>query len=209
MDEIKKIKNLLKYATENDKSYNGSAYDGGYHSLIIHGETVMGQRNPAQRLESIPFDFNNKVILDIGSNQGGMLFHLADKIKEGVGIDFDRKLVNVANKIKKSHKYNNLSFFVFDVEKEDLTLINNFLTNNIDIIFLLSVCMWIKNWKDLCIWCSNNSACCLFETNGTNVQQEEQYLFLTSLYKNVHLVRDKSFDDPKQHKRKLYYCDNL
>jgi hypothetical protein len=209
MNENTKIKNLLKYTTVSEKSYNGSLYEAGYHTLNIHGEIVPGQRQPSKRLDSVPFDFNNKVVLDMGSNQGGMLFEIQNKIKEGIGIDFNHRLVNVANKIKQSHDYSNLSFYVFDLENEDLNLIKNFLKNEIDIIFLLSICMWIKNWKDLCIWCSKNASACLFESNGAKNDQEDQFIFLKSIYKNVHLIREKSIDDPIQHKRKLYYCDNL
>lgn len=208
MDDIKKIKNLLQYTTTSDKTYNGEQYDGGYHSLNIHNVSTTGQRQPSERLAGVPFDFNNKTVLDIGSNQGGMLFEIQDSIKEGVGIDFDYRLVNVANKIQNSHNYNNLNFFVFDLEKEDFNLIHNFSQYKVDIIFLLSVCMWIKPWKELVYWCSKTAKSCLFETNGKKWQQQEQLEVLQSSYKNVTLIRDKSIDDPSQSKRKLYYCEN-
>jgi len=208
MDNITKIKNLLQYTTTSDKSYNGKNYDGGYHSLNLHGVKTKGQRQPLERLEDVPFNFRDKTILDIGSNQGGMLLSIQDKIKEGIGIDFDYRLVNAANRIRSSHKYNNLDFFVFDLNKEDFNLINNFAENEFDIIFMLSVCMWIKPWKELCVWCANNAKCCLFETNGKQYQQEEQISVLRTLYKNVTLVRGQSIDDKSQSKRKLYYCEN-
>lgn len=205
---MNKIKNLLQYTVTSGSAYNGRHYEGGYHTLTIHGEVIKGQRNPKQRLEDIPFDFNNKTVLDIGSNQGGMLFAVQDKIKEGVGIDFDHRLVNVANRIRSSHKYHNLNFFVFNLENEDHNLINNFADNKFDIVFLLSVCMWIKNWRELCKWCSANAKSCLFETNGKKDQQLEQVELLKTLYKKVTLIRDKSDDDASQSKRKLYYCEN-
>lgn len=208
MNNISKIKNLLQYTTTSDKTYNGSIYEGGYHSLVIHGEETKGQRQPKERLDGVPFNFDNTTVLDIGSNQGGMLFAIQNQIKEGVGIDFDHRLVNVSNRIKGSHDYKNLNFFVFDLENEDFNLINNFADNKFDIIFLLSVCMWIKNWKELCAWCSVNAKSCLFETNGKKHEQQEQLDVLNSLYKSVILVRDKSTDDKSQSKRRLYYCEN-
>jgi 2-polyprenyl-3-methyl-5-hydroxy-6-metoxy-1,4-benzoquinol methylase len=208
MDNILKIKNLLQYTKTSDKTYNGRDYEWGYHSLIIHGTNIKGQRDPKQRLKDVPFDFSNKTMLDIGSNQGGMIFAIQDKIKEGIGIDFDHRLINAANKIKGSHNYHNLNFFVFDLENEDFNLINNFASNKFDIIFLLSVCMWIESWKELCIWCAANAKSCLFETNGKESQQQEQLNFLQTLYKKVVLVRDKSTDDKNQLKRSLYYCEN-
>ena len=203
---MNKIKNLLQYTTTSGKAYNGGGYEGGYHTLTIHNQEIKGQRNPKERLQDIPFDFTNKTVLDIGCNQGGMLFALQDKIKDGIGIDFDYRLINVANRIRSSHNYNNLNFYVFNLEKEDFDLISNFSDNKIDIVFLLSVCMWIDNWKELCMWCSKNARCCLFETNGKKNQQEEQVDFLKTLYKKVILIRDKSNDDASQTKRRLYFC---
>lgn len=208
MNTLNKIKNLLQYTTTSDKTYNGSLYEGGYHTLTILGNTIKGQRNPAQRLEGVPYNFNGKTVLDVGSNQGGMLFQIQDKITQGIGIDFDYRLVNVANRIKQSHNYSNLNFFVFDLEKEDFNLIENFTDKKIDIIFLLSVCMWIKNWKEFCKWCSLNAKSCLFETNGKKSEQNEQVEFLQTIYKTVTLIREKSVDDESQTKRKLYYCEN-
>ena len=205
---MNKIKNLLQYTRTSGKAYNGDKYEGGYHTLTLHNEVIQGQRNPSQRLEGIPYNFNGKTVLDIGCNQGGMLFALQDNIKDGVGIDFDHRLINVANRIRSSHKYNNLNFYVFNLEKENFDLISNFSDNKIDIIFLLSVCMWINNWKELCTWCSKNAKSCLFETNGKKLQQDEQLVLLRSLYKSVTLIRDKSIDDQSQTKRRLYFCEN-
>jgi len=208
MNDYIKIKNLLQYTTTSDKSYNGGEYEGGYHTLNICDRTILGQRNPAQRLEGVPYDFTNKTVLDVGSNQGGMLFQVQDNIEQGIGIDFDHRLVNVANKIKQTHNYSNLNFYVFDLEKETFDLINNFASKQIDIIFLLSVCMWIKNWKEFCTWCSINAKSCLFETNGKKSEQAEQVKFLKTLYKTVLLIREKSNDDLSQTKRQLYFCEN-
>jgi SAM-dependent methyltransferase len=205
---MNKIKNLLQYTVTSETAYNGEQYEGGYHTLTIHGEIIKGQRNPKQRLEEIPYNFNNKTVLDLGCNQGGMLFALQDQITQGIGVDFDHKLVNVANRIRSSHNYSNLDFYVFNLEQEDFNLISNFSDKKFDIIFLLSVSMWIKNWKDLCKWCSINAKSCLFETNGKKDQQSEQVDVLKSLYKTVILIRDQSVDDKSQSKRKLYYCEN-
>lgn len=208
MNELTKIKNLLQYTTTSDKTYNGQDYEGGYHTLNVCGTTIVGQRKPTERIKNVPYDFQNKTVLDIGSNQGGMLFSLASQIKEGVGIDFDHRLVNVANRIKSSQPYNNLNFYVFDLEKEEFNLLTNLSQKKYDIIFLLSVCMWVKNWKELCSWCANNAKSCLFESNGTSSQQDEQIEFLKTIYSNVVLINKKSTDDPSQSKRRLYLCEN-
>jgi len=205
-DNFTKIKNLLTYTTLSDKTYNGQNYDAGYHTLNIHGKTILGQRKPLYRLENLNYNFQEKIILDIGCNQGGMLFELQNKIKEGVGIDYNPKLINVATRISNSHNYNNLSFYTFDLDNEDLNLIINFLNNPIDVIFLLSVCMWIKNWENLIAWVYQNSNYCLFETNGKSAEQIKQIEVLKSFYKKVDIIRETSDDDPKQKKRSTLWC---
>jgi SAM-dependent methyltransferase len=209
MKNFDKIKNLLQYTTTSDKSYNGSLYESGYHTLFVEDQIINGQRNPLERLKNVPFNFCDKVILDIGSNQGGMLFAVQDKITEGVGVDFDYRLVNVANRIKANEEYENLNFYVFNLEKENFNLFFNFIKNNtIDIVFLLSICMWINNWKDLCLWCSIHIKYMLFETNGTDKEQQDQINFLKSIYSKTLLINEESLDDPRQHRRKLYLCEN-
>jgi len=149
MQLFDKIKNLLQYTTTSGRQYNGGEYEGGYHTLSIQGQTIQGQRKPSFRLEKVDYDFTGKTVVDIGANQGGMLFELQDKLKQGVGVDFDHRLMNVANRIANAEKYNNLNFYVFDAEKEDFNLLNNFVDQKIDVVFLLAVCMWVENWQDL------------------------------------------------------------
>lgn len=208
MSDLEKIKNLLTYTVTSGKSYNGRHHETGYHTLKINGQVLPGQRNPGQRLSTVKYDFTNKVVLDIGSNQGGMLFEIADKIKYGIGIDFDPRLVNVANRISNTNKYN-IDFYNFNLDKEDFNLINNLnRENNIDVVFLLAVCMWIKPWKELVAWVKQNSNYCLFETNGKSKQQAEQIDYLNKTFRSVEILAESSQDDPKQKKRKLLWCSS-
>lgn len=208
MSDLEKIKNLLTYTVTSGKSYNGRHHETGYHTLKINGQVLPGQRNPGQRLSTVKYDFTNKVVLDIGSNQGGMLFEIADKIKYGIGIDFDPRLVNVANRISNTNKYN-IDFYNFNLDKEDFNLINNLnRENNIDVVFLLAVCMWIKPWKELVVWVKQNSNYCLFETNGKSKQQAEQIDYLNKTFRSVEILAESSQDDPKQKKRKLLWCSS-
>lgn len=199
--------NVLAYTTQSKKGYRGKGFDTGYHTLKVAGQVYQGQRNPAQRLANVPYDFTNKSVLDIGANQGGMLFELADKISFGVGTDFDYKLINVANKIAQIDNKNNLSFFVHNVDEDPLSLLNDFNKNEkYDIVFVLAVCMWITKWKELMTWVKNNSNHCLFESNGNKQQQREQIEFLNQNFSEVKLINEQSFDDPNQKNRKLYLC---
>ena len=208
MSELDKIKNLLTYTVTSGKSYNGRHHETGYHTLNINGTVLPGQRNPGMRLQTVKYDFTNKVVLDIGSNQGGMLFEIADKIKYGIGIDFDPRLVNVSNRISKTNRYN-IDFYNFNLDQEDFDLISSLSREDkIDVTFLLAVCMWIKPWKELVSWVSKNSTHCLFESNGKSKQQNEQIEYLKKVFRTVEILAETSEDDPKQKKRKLLWCSN-
>jgi len=208
MSDLEKIKNLLTYTVTSGKSYNGRNHETGYHTLTINGQVLPGQRNPGMRLQTVYYDFTNKVVLDIGSNQGGMLFEIASKIRYGIGIDFDPRLVNVSNRISNTNRYN-IDFYNFNLDKEDFNLINSLnRENKIDVTFLLAVCMWIKPWKELITWVSRNSTHCLFESNGKSKQQNEQIEYLKTVFKSVEVLAESSEDDPKQKKRKLLWCSN-
>ncbi len=207
--ESKRLLNLLGYTKTGSSSYNAELYNSGYHTIEIDGKTFQGQRDPDQRLKDIPFSFDGTTVLDLGSNQGGMLRAVATQIKSGVGIDYDYKMVNVSNRIRRQKNFANIDYYVFDLEKEDLQILRNFLTTErIDIVFLLSVCMWITNWQqviDLAISLSDNL---LFESNGSDSQQTDQENYLQSKYRELIIIRDSSPDDPGQQKRKLFLCKN-
>ena len=145
---IKRVMNLLSYTKKSGVSYSGGKFNTGYHSFNIKGYEFAGQRNPKLRFENLPFSLKGLSVLDIGCNQGGMLHAFSDEIKHGVGIDYDSRMINVANKIKSYTEANNLDFYVFNLENENLDYIRDFLKEEkVDLAFLLSICMWIENWK--------------------------------------------------------------
>jgi hypothetical protein len=135
-----------------------------------------------------------------------MLFALADKISHGTGIDFDSRVINAANKIRSYTKNNHLEFYTFNMEREDLDLVRDFLPGQkVDVAFLLAVCVYLDNWKEVIRFTTRIADSLLFESNGRNDQQEEQLEQLRSCYKNVRLLTEQSDD---RHVRKLYWCTN-
>ena len=76
----------------------------------------------------------------------------------------------------------------------------------VDVALLLSVCMWIDNWKEVIKFCKKISAKLIFESNGKPEQQKEQIQFLNEVYSNVQLINERSEDDPSQKLRQLFYC---
>jgi len=202
-----RVINLLNYTKTSESAYNGEDFPAGYHSIELKGVNLQGQRNPMERINLVPIDFSGKTVLDIGCNQGGMLFSISGKIAHGVGIDYDSRLINVANKIRSHAKVPNLDFYVFNLEKEDLNLIADFIpVDKVDVTFLLSVCMWIDNWKEVIQFVRKVSKTLLFESNGKNELQIEQLEYLRAIFNSVDLISEQSKEDSLQKKRKLYFC---
>ena len=106
-------------------------------------------------------------------------------------------------------KVENCKFFVHDLDNDPMDLIEDYLPENrVDIVFLLSVCMWVKNWRQLIVFLSKISDHMLFETNGTLLQQEEQATLIKHYYKDVSLIAKNSLDDPGKKQRQLYFCSH-
>lgn len=206
IEEVNKIKQALIYA-KGKNAYSGRKFEGGYQSHKIGEHILIGQRDLKQRLAKVPYDFVGKTVLDIGTNQGGMLLEIADKIAWGIGIDYDAKLINAANRIKSCAKAWNVDFYVFNLEKEPLMHIKNFLkTDGVDICFFLSMCCWVSNWKKVVEYAYSISDALLFETNGSDDLEREAIQFIQEKYHRVILVSESSDDDQIQKKRKLFLC---
>ena len=203
----RQIQNLLSYTKTSGSAYAAVKFPAGYHTIEVNDHVFAGQRKPSERLSGVPFDFAGKTVLDIGCNQGGMLFALQQSIRQGIGIDFDSRMVNAANRVRAVQQYHNLEFYVFNLETEALEIVEDFLPSpNVDIVFLLSVCMWINNWRDVIDFSANVSNHLLFESNGSPKQQADQIRHLRSRYRAVTLIRETSPDDPNRTRRDLYLC---
>lgn len=202
-----RVINLLNYTKTSQSAYNAEDFPAAYHSIALKDLNLRGQRDPMERINLVPLDFEGKTVLDIGCNQGGMLFSISGKIAHGVGIDYDSRLINAANKIRSYTKISNIDFYVFNLEDENLDLISDFLpAEKVDVAFLLAVCMWIDNWKEVIQFAKKVSTALLFESNGKSEQQLEQLEYLRSIYSKVDLISAQSQEDSLQKKRKLYFC---
>ena len=205
--ETRKVLNLLDYTKNSGSDYAATTFESAYHTIRLGPHEFAGQRNPWQRLAGVPFTFDGATVLDIGCNQGGMLFCLKDRIREGIGVDYDHRMINAAHGVRAFNSANNLHFYVFDLEKEDLDLLMNFIpSQGVDIVILLSMCMWIRNWRAVIRKAREIAPCLLFETNGAHQQQKDQVSFVRQQFVSVDLIRDSSPDDPGQKARRLYIC---
>ena len=102
----------MNYTKDSSVSYSAGSFNVCYHSFTIDGVELQGQLNPVERFANIPIYFTNKTVLDISCNQCWMINAIADKIKSGIEIDYDSKMINAANRMK-SHLGNNHTNFLY------------------------------------------------------------------------------------------------
>lgn len=198
---------VVRYATEANVTYNGRHCVSGYHSMKLKGREFVGRRDCHARLQQIEYEFRGKGVLDIGCNCGGMLNALADEISWGVGIDADARCINAANAVGQLNGTDRTRFFTFDLQKEDLHMISGYLLGRRpDICFLLSICMWIENWREIIGYAARMAPTLLFESNGSAVEQQQQAVVLNQQFPLVELVASRSDDDLFQCNRMLYLC---
>jgi SAM-dependent methyltransferase len=205
------VRNLIRYATHSGSAYAGAEFPAGYHTLSISGEVLVGQRDPSLRIELMQragLPVAGLRVLDIGANQGGVSFAALDAgASEVVGVDFDHRMVNAANRIAHARgDGNRASFYTFDIDKDPHDLLEDMLPDEgVDLTLLLSVCAWVDDWPELLSWVSQHSRHLLFESNGSERDQLQQRARLEELYATVTLVKDDSSDDDRA-QRRLYLC---
>jgi hypothetical protein len=203
---FRQIQNVLNFTKTSNSHYSAEQFPAAYHTITVNGRRVAGQRDPSMRLASVPIDFRGRSVLDLGCNQGGMVHQVRSQIIWGVGIDYDPRMINAANRIKNANASENLSFYVVDLQNDPLEIICDFMPEQkADVCFLLSVCMWLNNWQQVIDFAQSRSRSMLFETNGTPLQQDQQLQYLRSKYAVVNMLSESSDDDPIQKSRKLVY----
>ncbi|MCG8490176.1 MAG: class I SAM-dependent methyltransferase [Sneathiellales bacterium] len=207
---VQQVTNLLNYCKSSTAGQGAGPADfPASVSITVDGHFLKGSRDPEERLEHFPSNWEGKTVLDIGCNHGGMLFSIADKIGHGIGIDFDIATVNAANKIRSANGSQNLDFYAFDLENEDLNLIRDFIVDEkVDITFLLAVCAWIQNPNEVIEFVSKISKTLLFETNGGEDEQQSQLASLHKCYENVEtLYQVKNNKNGEEYiQRRLLFC---
>jgi hypothetical protein len=203
---FRQIQNVLNFTKTSNSHYSAEQFPAAYHTINVNGRQVAGQRDPSKRLASVPIDFRGKSVLDLGCNQGGMIHQIRSQIKWAVGIDYDPRMINAANRIKSANASENIGFYIIDLQNDPLELIGDFMPDRkADVCFLLSVCMWLENWQQVIDFAQSKSKSMLFETNGSAHQQDQQINYLKTKYSVVNLLSETSDDDPIQKFRKLYY----
>lgn len=164
-----KIENEL-VKTVGNQMYNGwhsSRTKYGYHTFSIDEIFIRGQRDCKARLNEFRkhYDFTDKNVLDFGCNVGGMMFHLTE-IKNGLGVDYDENVIAAAENISEILQVKKLKFIKHDFDKDsELQLLKNpdFINFKPDVIFLLSLAAWIKNFDFFYNICMKSNCKIFFE----------------------------------------------
>jgi SAM-dependent methyltransferase len=202
---IQRLKKLL-CATVGHNKYNGwvNATIYGYHSFNIHNFAVQGQRKPLERINIFRehLDFTGKSVVDFGCNNGGMLLHLPE-IAIGVGFDYDENCINVATEFAKVLSYNNtLKFFKQDLN--DFCFSRDVPYQGVDIVFLLALGSWIKNWRGLYEECIKHCKHIVLEINNVD-EGVPQLAFFEEKGCTLKMIIEKSLDDTTgNHRRQTF-----
>ncbi len=108
-----KIYNFLK--KEKDMSYD---YGCGYFYQSCETINLSGLRSSKKRVLNYSINdlIKNKDILDVGTNTGFLLFEFEKNFKSILGIDYNPKLINMANMVKGYLNEKKLSFISADFQ---------------------------------------------------------------------------------------------
>ena len=204
MSRENQIKQLLM-STVGHSHYNGwhNRTTYGYHGYNIEDINITGQRTPRQRLDAMGIDFTGKRVLDCGCNVGSMLHHLPE-VAWGMGLDYDSKCINVAEKIADILGLDQLRFYTHDFDKINYDLFKQRVSFIPDYTFLLSLGSWIKSWKELYKQCHNIGGKIILEINNEN-EGAEQLEFFNNLGRKPKMIVDNSLDDTTGNNRRRTY----
>jgi len=209
IDNVLEINRYI--SNKSNKTYSGKIYTSGsgYHSVSVLGKNYKGQRDENIRLKNIVGMLNkDDVVVDLGCNAGGTLHHISNLIKKGYGFDYNRDCINAANLLCDINDKKNIRFYTMDLDNEPLSLIQRYIAEqDISWFFMLSISMWLKDWRAVARFCSENSKNLLFEANGKS--QSQQINHLRKLYSSVNVIYTTSEDDPGQKNRIMVVCKNV
>jgi SAM-dependent methyltransferase len=173
----------------------------GYHSITLWNVEFAGQRNPVQRLRVMRehYDFRGKRLLDLGCNTGGMMFHLLE-LAAARGVDADTRSIEAARVIQREMGV--FPSYTFEVADLDQPLAAEWL--DVDVIFLLAMGSWLRQWRDLYRVALQTGATIFLEVNNDQ-EGVAQLAWLEELGATVKGIADHSRDDATgNHGRKLY-----
>jgi SAM-dependent methyltransferase len=196
---------LIQYSPQTRDAGAGHELPVPYHSNNVGKIDLPGFRDPLARLRAIPVDFEGRSVMDIGCSLGGFLFPLRETIRWGVGIDNNPRFINVCQKLRSLRSAWNLDFYVHDIEKQPLPLLQHFLPEpTVDIVLILRI-MSRGSLSDVLRYMSEISRTIIFEPIASHPSREADIETLRSLFASVDVVETDIFE-PLDGCRHTLYC---
>lgn len=127
-DHHRNIRNVIsRINKQHELTYD---YGANYFYQSLEKINLSGLRNSTKRIRSYNIDdiIKNKEILDIGTNSGFLILSLSKIYKFCTGIDYSKKLIEIADIVKNYLKLKNISFLNDD-------FMNYNFTKNYDVVF--------------------------------------------------------------------------
>lgn len=171
-----------------------------------------------EKLAQFDYNLSNKTVLDLNCGIGGILKELADSINQGVGVGSELRNIEAANLSAKKNKQDNIKFYTFDIQKENVSKLWKFLPGD-----RVDVCLWLgkqsfginleenylANWRNLLRFCVKLSDNALVELNGYPEEQTRSFIeFSKTLYKDVKVQSAESGGDSSEHGIFYLTCSN-
>ena len=186
-------------------NHRGEGAPFGYHTYSLWNVKFAGQRDPVMRLNIMRtyYNFAGKRVIDLGCNTGGMLFHLLEA-GPSHGVDLDARCIEAARVIQQEFTFYPHTFQVADLDTTDPA---HYLSNA-DVIFLLSMGSWLRNWPVVYLEALRSAPVLFVEMN--NDQEGVAQLDFFRRYAMVTCITEGSWDDATgNHGRKMYFVERL
>lgn len=203
--ETQQILSLLKNAKLMHDNTSLKSYIS-YYSLKLGANSYKGKRNTYIIVKECMkhYDFRFCNVLDVGCSTGSLLMDLNTVINYGCGVDASYRQINCANIIKEYKKINNVSFYVFNADKDLLSLIKNFIPN-VDVVFWFTDYYKIKKWKQFIDYIETFSKTLIIEVNNTSKLEID---YCNQKFKTITKIYEKTPDSDIKYNNSLYICKN-
>lgn len=195
------IDNIYKKASQ----ISGAGFCGAYESLIVDEELYCTDKNnsrePLIRWNFIEInDIQDKVILDLGCNIGGMCIESVLRgAKHCIGIDINSNIIKLAKELSNYLGMQNITYIQMDLEKSYIPVLA-------DTIFMFSIIGHIYNKTNLLHYLENMEFKTMyFEGHPRESEHKYDSLFKELSLRYTYLGRtDTNMKEPNE--RPFFRC---
>ena len=122
-----------KIIAKNNEKNNFYDYGQSFFYQSMPCINLKGLRDTKKRINKLKLEkyTNNKIILDIGTNIGSILLNMQENYQEAVGIEYNPKLIDIAEMVRAYKKKNRIQFICSDFQSYEFN-------KSFDVIFSLA-----------------------------------------------------------------------